>query len=191
MKIIKSVCVFCGSKIGSDPAYEEAAIRLGKIFVEKGISLIYGGGGLGLMGAIASAVIEEGGDVVGVIPSFLKEREGGALAGSQLIVTDTMHERKKNMFERSDAFVILPGGIGTLEETFEIATWKQLQLHTKPIVALSINDYWRGLSAILDDMILGGFAYPKIKELITVVDNPEKIFDILANAIVLEEENFK
>jgi uncharacterized protein (TIGR00730 family) len=149
---IRSVCVYCGSGPGGDPAFEAAAQELGRTFAESGIRLIYGGGSLGLMGAIASAVLESGGQVTGIIPGFLRAREKPFGDAQELIVTRDMHERKRLMFERADAFVALPGGIGTLEELVEQLTWAQLGRHKKPILLANIGGFWDPLCVLLDHM---------------------------------------
>jgi len=173
MSKISSLCVFCGSKAGVRPAYADAARRLGDIMAGRGVKLVYGGGRIGLMGVIADAVLEAGGHAVGVIPEFLKDLEVGNDAVTEQIVTTSMHERKNLMFELSDGFVALPGGLGTLDETLEITTWKQLRIHSKPIVALNTDGYWSVLEDLVRRAIDGGFAHPAVAELITVVATPE------------------
>lgn len=182
MTSVKNLCVFCGSKMGDDPAFKQAADDLGAELVERGVGLVYGGGGIGLMGAVTDGVLSRGGKVTGVIPEFLMQYEVGNPDVTELIVTESMHERKRTMFERSDAFVILPGGLGTLDETFEILTWKQLQLHTKPIIILDIGGYWKPFSALVDSLVEGGFAHPLVKELYTVVPSVDAVFEAIANA---------
>ena len=156
--MIKSVCVFCGSAPGARPSYSAAAEELGTALAHRGITLVYGGGRLGLMGIVAEAALKAGGRVVGVIPRFLLQREAGHPALSETVVVETMHERKLQMFERSDAFVVLPGGIGTLEELFEVLSWRTLGLHTKPIVIVDQGGYWQPLAALLRGIVEGGFA---------------------------------
>ncbi|HKH67114.1 MAG TPA: TIGR00730 family Rossman fold protein, partial [Reyranella sp.] len=153
-----SVCVFCGSRFGTDPAGRDVAARLGELLAGQGIALVYGGGGVGLMGLVANAALKAGGKVVGVIPRFLLQREAGHPALSETVVVETMHERKLTMFERSDAFVVLPGGIGTLEELFEVLSWRTLGLHTKPIIIVDQGGYWSSLAALLRAVVEGGFA---------------------------------
>ncbi|UTW52940.1 TIGR00730 family Rossman fold protein [bacterium SCSIO 12827] len=179
MSDISAICVFCGSRTGSDPAYENAARALGRLMAEKGIRLVYGGGHVGLMGVIADAVLDAGGQVTGVIPDFLRRREVGRDDLTELVITDSMHSRKQRMFELADAFVALPGGLGTLDETIEVATWKQLGLHTKPIVILDAAGYWGALSALLTSVVKGGFAYGDIQTLWSVVDSAEQVFDAI------------
>jgi uncharacterized protein (TIGR00730 family) len=141
-KLITSMCVYCGSGPGKSPAYVAAAQTLGQIMAEQGIRLVYGGGGLGLMGEVAKSVLKHGGEVTGIIPAFLSTKEHMLRDVQELIVVDDMHTRKKLMFERSDAFVALPGGIGTLEELVEQLTWAQLGQHKKPIVLANIDGFW-------------------------------------------------
>jgi uncharacterized protein (TIGR00730 family) len=142
MKKIKTVCVYCGSGPGTNPHFVEAAIALGKALAENGIRLVYGGGSIGLMGAIAKSVLDHGGTVTGIIPDFLTTRENALKRVQEMIVTPDMHERKRLMFERSDAFVALPGGIGTLEELVEQLTWQQLGRHAKPVLLANIDGFW-------------------------------------------------
>jgi len=153
-----SLCVYCGSRFGTDPAYREMATGLGELIARKGMTLVYGGGGVGLMGLTANAALKSGGKVVGIIPTFLLKREAGHPDLTETVVVETMHERKLEMFERSDAFIILPGGIGTLEEFFEVLSWRTLGLHTKPIVIIDQGGYWQPLEALLKSIVDGGFA---------------------------------
>jgi uncharacterized protein (TIGR00730 family) len=171
-----SICVFCGSRFGRNPAMRDAAARLGKLLADEGIVLVYGGGGVGLMGVLANAALQAGGRVVGVIPRFLLKREAGHPALSETVVVDTMHERKLQMFERSDAFVVLPGGLGTLEEFFEVLSWRSLGLHTKPIVIVDEAGYWDPLAALLREVVDGGFADPSHLDHVAVV---HKLMDVL------------
>ena len=152
MNEIKTVCVYCGSGSGSNPRFLEAAIALGKVFAENNIRLVYGGGSVGLMGAVAKSTLEHGGSVTGIIPDFLKARENALTRVQEMIVTPDMHERKRLMFERSDAFVALPGGIGTLEELVEQMTWQQLGRHSKPVLLANIDGFWEPLMALLSHM---------------------------------------
>jgi uncharacterized protein (TIGR00730 family) len=152
MNQIKTVCVYCGSGPGSNPRFVEAAIGLGKTFAENNIRLVYGGGSVGLMGAVAKSTLEHGGSVTGIIPDFLKARENALTRVQEMIVTPDMHERKRLMFERSDAFVALPGGIGTLEELVEQLTWQQLGRHSKPVLLANIDGFWEPLIALLSHM---------------------------------------
>lgn len=164
-----ALCVFCGSQGGHDPAFRAAATELGRAIALHSAALVYGGGRTGLMGALADATLGSGGKVVGVIPEFLREKELAHAHATEMVVVPDMHTRKRTMFERADAFCVLPGGIGTLEEFFEIATWRQLHRHNKPIVVLDIAGYWRHLTALFDDIIANGFAHTGHDALITVV----------------------
>src|ERR1700689_4127272 len=152
MSKINAICVYCGSSPGTDPAFAKAARDFGKILAESGVRLVYGGGSIGLMGAIAGSVIEHGGAATGIIPEFLTAKERPRRLAQELIVTRDMHERKRTMFERADAFVALPGGIGTLEEVVEKLTWAQLGRHKKPILFANINGYWNPLLALIAHM---------------------------------------
>jgi uncharacterized protein (TIGR00730 family) len=152
MSEIKSICVYCASGPGNRPVFVEAARRFGRILAKNAMRLVYGGGSIGLMGALAEAVLDGGGTVVGVIPEFLVDREHMLLRAQERIITRDMHERKRVMFEHADAFVALPGGIGTLEELVEQLTWAQLGRHKKPILALNIESFWDPLRALIDDM---------------------------------------
>ena len=185
MKKFSSLCVFCGSRFGNDPAYEQTARELGAVMADKGIRLIYGGGGIGLMGVVANAVMENGGEVIGVIPQFLDEIEGGKLNVTKLIITNNMHERKNKMFELSDGFIILPGGLGTLDETFEIMTWKQLKVHSKPVIIVDVAGYWSELSALINALIFKGFADKGIKGMYHVVGNTAEAFAVLDSSPLL------
>ena len=153
-----SLCVFCGARFGIDPATRDTAVRLGALLAREGITLVYGGGGVGLMGLVANAALAAGATVVGVIPQFLLKREAGHPALTETVVVETMHERKLQMFERSDAFAVLPGGLGTLEEFFEVLSWRTLGLHSKPIVIVDQGGYWEPLAALLRGVVEGGFA---------------------------------
>ena len=162
MAAIRSICVYCGSSDGRDPVYRDAATRLGRSMGEAGIRLIYGGGTKGIMGAVADGVMAAGGNVTGIIPDFLLNKEGRETELKkldELIVTADMHERKHAMFERSDAFVTLPGGIGTVEEIVEIMTWAQLGRHRKPMVFANINGFWDPMLALMDHMREEGFIH--------------------------------
>ncbi|MEM6848965.1 MAG: TIGR00730 family Rossman fold protein [Pseudomonadota bacterium] len=154
---LRSICVYCGSSEGSDPRYGEAADEMGRAIAEAGLRLVYGGGSLGLMGRVAHAAMAAGGTVTGIIPEFLHEREVMLREVSDLVVTDDMHERKRIMFERSDAFIALPGGIGTLEEVIEMMTWSQLGRHDKPIALINVANFWDPLDDLLRHMLASGF----------------------------------
>jgi uncharacterized protein (TIGR00730 family) len=152
MSGIKSICVYCGSGPGTNPAFMEAARRFGQILAEQRIGLVYGGGSAGLMGACAEAVLDHGGFVTGIIPEFLTDREHMLMRAQERIITRDLHERKQLMFERADTFVALPGGVGTLEELVEQLTWAQLGRHRKPILIANIDHFWDPLCALLDHM---------------------------------------
>lgn len=187
MARIDSVCVFCGSKSGNDPAWARAADRLGALLAEAGIRLVYGGGRIGLMGIVAQAVMRAGGRVSGVIPDFLMKLEVADTGITDLAVVDSMHDRKRRMFELSDGFVVLPGGLGTLDETFEIVTWKQLRHHSKPIVVLDVNGYWAPLIDLVRATVAGGFAHPAVADLFTMVSTPEEVIPALRAAPAVDE----
>ncbi|MCY0147598.1 TIGR00730 family Rossman fold protein [Hoeflea sp. G2-23] len=175
---IRSICVYCGSQPGRDPAYRAAAQTLGAAMAENGIDLIYGGGTKGIMGAVAEAVMSAGGRAVGIIPEFLMDQEASrkSLGGlTELHVTKDMHERKHMMFERSDAFVTLPGGIGTLEEIVEIMTWAQLGRHAKSMVFANINGFWNPLNTLLGHMSTEGFIHTAHLVQPMVIDRAEDI----------------
>ena len=182
MTKLSSLCVFCGSRNGEDPAHGEAGQKLGQMLGEKGVRLVYGGGGIGLMAQVANAAVAAGAPVTGIIPEFLRAYEVGVVEGADEIVVEGMHERKAKMFEISDAFVVLPGGLGTLDESIEITTWKQLQQHNKPIIFVNINGYWDPYFALIDRVVDGGFGHHKVKELFQVVDNIEDVFTAIADA---------
>lgn len=168
-----SVCVFCGSQHGADPRYGAAATRFGELAGAAGLRVIYGGGRVGLMGAAADASMSAGGQVVGLIPARLLEREVGHRAITELVVTRDMFERKAQMIERSDAFVVLPGGLGTLDELLEVVTLRQLGYHDKPIVIVNLGGYWDPYLALVERVVEQGFAAPTVRALTTVVDDVE------------------
>jgi uncharacterized protein (TIGR00730 family) len=179
---IRTICVYCGSSPGKDPAFRAAATRLGEILAAAGIALVFGGGSGGMMGAVASAVQAGGGKVIGVIPDFLTGRENVFRGAREVVVTEDMHERKRIMFERSDAFVALPGGIGTLEELVEQLTWAQLGRHKKPILIANINGFWGGLLGVLDHMGASGFIHSSAQLNYLVADDVETILPMLIAA---------
>src|ERR1700674_4944131 len=182
MNKIKTVCVYCGSGPGTNPRFVEAAKALGKALAEGGIRLVYGGGSIGLMGAVATSVLDHGGTVTGIIPDFLTARENVLTRVQELIVTPDMHERKRLMFERSDAFVALPGGIGTLEELVEQLTWQQLGRHSKPILIANIDGFWEPLLALLAHMRATHFIRPTLAVDILQVERGEAILPRLRAA---------
>jgi uncharacterized protein (TIGR00730 family) len=161
MTLPSSICVYCGSSADVAQTYKDAAVQLGREAGERGIEVIYGGGRVGLMGLVADAALAAGGKVTGIIPSHILEWEVAHQTLTELIVVENMHQRKMMMFERSDAFVILPGGLGTLDEAFEILTWKQLGLHGKPIIIANIGGYWDGLLALVRHGVDEGFIRPR------------------------------
>lgn len=167
----RSVCVFCGSRHGTDPAYRQSAQDLGAALAHENMRLVYGAGDVGLMGEVARAAQAGGGATFGVIPVHLFEREVGKRDLSHFVITENMHERKKVMFMNADAIVTLPGGAGSLDELFEVATWRQLGLHRKPIYLLNINNYWGPLISLLDHMIDQGFTDASFRDYISVFDN--------------------
>jgi len=169
MPNIRQLCVYCGSSGVVDEQYRKAASELGARLAGTGIGLVYGGGRVGLMGLLADAVLAAGGDVTGIIPSRLRDAELAHHGVSELVVVDSMHERKRLMAEKADAFAILPGDIGTLDEMFEILSWKQLELHNKPIFLVDIAGYWAPLRALLDHIVVHGFARPETRGLLQVV----------------------
>lgn len=179
MTKIRSLCVYCGASGRVPEAYKQAARDLGTELGRRGIDLVYGGGKVGLMGVIADAAIAAGGKVIGIIPNHLMKLEVGHGGASELIVVDTMHERKQIMFDRADAFAILPGGLGTLDETFEIVTWKQLRLHDKPVIVVDIEGYWQPLQALLEHMITAGFVNPVHRGLMDFVPDLPALFEAL------------
>ena len=183
MSKINAVCVYCGSSPGSDPAFVRTAREFGKILAENDVRLVYGGGSIGLMGALAGAVIEHGGAATGIIPEFLTAKERPRRLAQEQIVTHDMHERKRTMFDRADAFVALPGGLGTLEELVEQMTWAQLGRHKKPILVANINGFWDPLLALIDHMrTLGLVPAPARGVNLLVVDRVDDILPKLYEA---------
>jgi uncharacterized protein (TIGR00730 family) len=189
MSKINSVCVYCGSGPGTDPAYLEAAEQFGHALAENGVRLVYGGGKVGLMGAISRAALDAGGEVTGIIPEFLVAREHARKSGG-LIVTRDMHERKRKMFELADAFVALPGGVGTLEEIVEQITWAQLGRHKKPVLLASIRGFWDPLCGLFEHMKSLDFIRAGLDFDLLVADKVEDILPMLerAAAAVTEDE---
>jgi uncharacterized protein (TIGR00730 family) len=166
---IRSLCVYCGSSGAVEAQYRDAASELGANLAQAGIALVYGGGRVGLMGLLADAALAAEGKVTGIIPSHLRDAEVAHRGVTELVVVDSMHERKRLMAERADAFAILPGGVGTLDEMFEIVSWKQLRLHDKPILLVDIGGYWAPLRVLLDHIIDTGFASAQTRGLLQVV----------------------
>ena len=177
---LKRVCVFCGSSAGDNPEYARAARRLGACLARRNLGLVYGGGKVGLMGQIAGAVMEHGGEVTGVIPRWLMEKELALTTITDLRVVDTMHERKVLMADLADGFVALPGGVGTLEEFFEIWTWGQLGLHAKPVGVLNVEGYFTGLLGFLDHMEDERFIAGVHRRMVIVDDDEDRLLDRMA-----------
>jgi len=182
MSTIKTICVYCGSGPGTNSKFIESAIGLGRAMADNGIGLVYGGGSIGLMGAVAKSVLDHGGHVTGIIPEFLTKRENALVGAQELIVTHDMHERKRLMFERSDAFVALPGGIGTLEELVEQLTWQQLGRHSKPILLANIDGFWEPLLTLLTHMRSTAFIRPTLPLEVLTADRTEDILPKLRSA---------
>ncbi len=172
MNKLEKICVFCGSSEGNDLAIIDAAEKLGEIFAERNITLVYGAAKIGVMGILAKSVLDNNGKVIGIIPNFLKKKEVVHLGLTELISTENMHERKLKMHEESDGFIALPGGMGTLEELFEIITWLQLGLHQKPIGLLNINGFYNDLIKMLETMVRKGFLSMENYNLLLVDSNP-------------------
>jgi len=172
---VRSVCVFCGASIGSNPAYREAAVALGQAIARRGWTLVYGGGAVGLMGVVADAAMAAGGDVVGIIPQSLLDAEVGHKGLTRLEVVDGMHARKARMAELSDAFIALPGGLGTLEELFEVWTWGQLGYHAKPLGLLDVNGLYDKLGGCLDHIVEEGFVRPQHRDMLLLGQQPDEL----------------
>jgi uncharacterized protein (TIGR00730 family) len=172
---IRSLCVFCGSSFGHDSKWTEAARRLGQGLAGVGVTLIYGGSHSGLMGQVAETALHAGGRVEGIIPRHLLPNEDPFAEISELTVVEDMHTRKKLMFDKADAFCVLPGGLGTMDETFEILTWKQLGLHDKPVLLLNLDGYWTPWLALLDNIVTEGFARPSALEFFEVIATVDEL----------------
>jgi uncharacterized protein (TIGR00730 family) len=179
---MKSICVFCAASDGVNTAYAGAAEDLGRQIAGRGLRLVYGGGSVGLMGIVARAAKRAGGEVIGVIPSFLRYVEAPEGDISEMHIVQSMHERKQMMFDFSDGFIVLPGGIGTLDETIEIMTWAQLERHTKPIMLVNTLNYWSAFDAMMDHIITNGFARPGLKDLYRLAPTPEAALTALMRA---------
>ena len=180
MAVLRRVCVFCGSKHGVRPEYTEAARAMGAALAAGGIGLVYGGGRVGLMGVVADAVLDAGGEVIGVIPGHMSDREIAHHDVTDLRIVGSMHERKALMYELSDGFVALPGGLGTLEELFEITTWSQLGLHAKPTGLLDVAGFYTPLVRFLDQLVSEGFVAERHRRLLRVADKPAALLERLA-----------
>lgn len=177
------ICVFCGSRAGDDPAFVADATRIGSAIAEEGWRVVFGAGDIGIMGAVADAAEAAGGKLFGVIPQHLVDREVGRTSSDTFVVTDNMHTRKTVMFANSDAILVLPGGPGTLDELFEVMTWRQLGVHDKPIVLLNTGGYWDGLVALIDGIIARGFAEASFRDFLTVVETPDQAMAALRDAL--------
>ena len=177
---MKRLCVFCGSSVGANPAYAEVAATLGTLLAERGIGLVYGGGNVGLMGVIADAALAAGGEVIGVIPQALADREVAHHGVTELRIVDSMHTRKAMMADLSDAFLAMPGGVGTFEEFFEAITWTQLGLHRKPCGLLNVAGFYTPLALFIDQAVSEGFIKPVHRAAIIVDDDPARLLDTLS-----------
>jgi len=182
MSKIQTVCVYCGSGPGTDPEFMAAARRLGELLAKEGVGLVYGGGSRGLMGAVATAVLQHGGHVTGVIPDFLKAKEQVETAAQDVIVTPDMHARKQIMFDRADAFIALPGGIGTLEELVEQLTWAQLGRHPKPILIANIRGFWNPLLSLFEHMKRLGFIHSQEQFKCLITESIDEVLPLLRQA---------
>ena len=181
MQHITRLCVYCGSASGADHRYQVAARELGEALAKAGVELVFGGGRVGLMGVLADAVLAGGGRVVGIIPRRLRDAELAHPGAGELVIVGSMHERKRQMAERADAFAILPGGIGTLDETFEILTWRQLGLHDKPIFLVDVAGYWQPLRDLLDHLSAQGFTASLVPKLLEIVPNVAELMRALGD----------
>ncbi len=181
MTNIKSLCVFCGAAVGDNPAYAKAARTLGNLMARRGIRLVFGAGHVGMMGIVADAALSAGGEAVGVIPQHLMDRELAHTDLTELHVVESMHVRKQKMFDLADAIAVLPGGFGTLDETFEVITWKQLGLHDKPILLIDTEGYWQPFANLIANISRSGFAHGDHADLFTLVGTPEDLFVALKN----------
>ena len=179
MSFVHSLCVYCGSSGRGAAGHRRAAQRLGGELARRRIRLVYGGGMVGLMGLVADAALKEGGTVVGVIPRHLDQQEIGHRGLTELVVCDSMHARKQRMFELADAFAVLPGGYGTLDEAFEIITWRQLTLHDKPVFLVNVDGYWDPLVRLLNHVIEQNYAHPETASLYRVVEGVDGLFQAI------------
>lgn len=188
MQHLKCLCVYCGSRPGAHPAYLEAAETLGKSMSENGVNLVFGGGADGMMGALSHALVEGGGKATAIVPRFLRDFAVGSDAVDELIVTQTMHERKQLMFDRADAFAALPGGIGTLEEVIEMITWRQLGQHGKPVVLINVAGYWDPLVALTEHLISQDFSGNSLRTYFMSVARPENVLGAIEERLAAEAE---
>lgn len=175
MTKLTSLCIYCGSRTGADPAHRAAARKLGTLLGQKQIKLVFGAGSIGLMGVLADAVLTAGGEAIGVIPHHLNRVELAHDRLTEIHVVNSMHERKQRMFELADAFAILPGGLGTLDETIEIVTWRQLRLHQKPVILVDYNGYWGPFIDLVTHVVNQGFADASATELFTVAGSVDDV----------------
>ena len=182
--MLQRICVFCGSSSGLRPVYSDAARAVGRLLTQRKLGLVYGGGRVGLMGAVADSVLEGGGEVIGVIPQALVDKEVGHRGLTQLRVVGSMHERKALMMDLADAFMALPGGYGTLEEFCEVLTWSQLGLHRKPCGLLNVDDYYGALIGLLERAVSEGFLHPVHRSLVLAESDPERLLDLLSESQV-------
>jgi uncharacterized protein (TIGR00730 family) len=182
MSQLHALCVYCGASGRGDPRHRDLATELGRMAAERGVGIVFGGGHVGMMGAVADGALAAGGRVTGVIPRHLLVREAGHRGLTEMIVVESMHARKQRMVELSDAFCILPGGLGTLDEMFEILTWRQLELHDKPVVVLNYDGFWDPLVNLLEHLIGAGYTHREHARLWQVVTRPEQVFDLLSMA---------
>lgn len=179
MTAVRSLCVYCGSSMGRDPAHRQAADAVGRLLAANGVRLVYGGGAVGLMGVVADAVMAGGGEVIGVIPKGLFSNEVGHTGVTELVEVDSMHQRKQRMAEEADAFLALPGGLGTLEELAEITTWAQLGIHAKPVGVLDLDGFWQPLLDFLDGAVDSGFLRPANRDLIVRITDVDDVLAVL------------
>ena len=187
---MKSIAVFCGSKEGFNEAFREAAYQLGAILAERNITVIYGGGRIGLMGAVAEGALQNGGKVIGVIPHFLQTKEIAHEGLTELVLTETMHERKVKMHEMSDGVITLPGGWGTMDEMFEMLTWGQLGLHKKPIALLNVNGFFDSLKVLMNNMVQEGFLNECTNEILLSSESIDELLDMMHQYIAPPSEQF-
>jgi uncharacterized protein (TIGR00730 family) len=187
MRKLSAVCVYCGSRSGADAQYLKEATKLGVAVAHAKVKLIYGGASIGMMGEIARATLAHGGHVTGIIPKFLTMLETPLEGVSERVLTEDMHQRKQIMFNRADAFIVMPGGIGTLDEVMEMLTWRQLHRHRKPIVFVNIKGYWDSLLALLDHIVDSGFAHENVRSYYSVVNRAEDALPAIQKALATLE----
>jgi uncharacterized protein (TIGR00730 family) len=190
LDVLRSICVFCGSSVGSRPEYSAAAAEVGRLLAERGIRVVYGAGKIGLMGVLADAALAVGGEVIGVIPQMLVDKELAHRGLTELRIVTSMHERKALMAELSDAFIALPGGLGTFEELFEVLTWAQLHIHHKPCGCLNVAGYFEPLNQLLDHGVAEGFLRSEQRQLLISSSNPAELLALLARHLPPGEEKW-